>query len=146
VTIRGPLAVVLLVVLALSLALNFAGIGFAAARYMALRQGPSVERLVELGVRSFPPEIRRRILSEAIGERGDLRDALTGLGAARQQLFSALKADPYDQAAVDAAAAAVQEKTVALEKLGHGILSRAVAGVPADVRAKIVMPRAFAAP
>jgi hypothetical protein len=56
-------------------------------------------------------------------------------------MFEAMRADPFDAAALDAAYANLRDKTAALQEAGQQIVAEAVAGAPADVRARIRPPR-----
>jgi hypothetical protein len=138
--IRGRLAIVLLTVLVLSLAVNFVVAGFVIARSLGLgRLGP-VEQIVAIGARAFPGEIRRAIVAEALGDGAALRDDLAELRAARQRAFDAMRAEPFDRAALDAAFAEVRARTDRLQTTGQGIVADAVAAAPAEVRREIVAP------
>jgi hypothetical protein len=141
-TIRGPFAVVILIVLFLSLAANFLILGFAAARIGDLRQG-AIERIIAVGARGFPKEIRAAIIAKAAAERDPLRAAFADLRAARQRMFAAMRAEPFDAAALSAAFADVRAKTSALQALGQDILGEAVAAAPADARAEIKLGRGW---
>jgi len=139
-TIRGPWAIALVVVLAVSLAANFIVAGFAAARLSGFGPGGALENLVALGIRSYPPEIRRAILGEALSDRSDLRAGLDAIRAAREKMFAAMRAEPFDAAALDQAFAEVRQKTAALQQVGQGIVGRAVAAASPEVRARITAP------
>ncbi len=138
-TIRGPLAVIILAVAVLSLAANFVILGFAAGRIGDLRGG-AIERIVALGARGFPKEIRGAIVDKALAERSDLRAAFADVRAARQRMFEAMRAEPFDEAALETAFAEVRERTAALQALGQGIVGDAVAAAPAGARAEIKAP------
>ncbi len=136
-TIRSPLAIVLLVALGLSLAVNLVIAGYAVARFAAPRQAVLIEQLVALGTRAFPPEIRRAVVAEALGRGTELRTAIAGFREARQKVLAAMKAEPYDQGALDAAFGEVRDKLTALQILGQDIVSAAMRTVTPEARAKI---------
>jgi uncharacterized membrane protein len=143
VTIRGPLAITLFAALILSVAVNLAVAGFVVAR---LHDGPpppgsEVERIVSMGTRGFPPEIQKAIADGAKAKRDEIRQRLDDVQAARRQMFEAMRADPFDAAALDAAYANLRDKTTVLQEAGQQIVAQAVAGAPADVRARIKPPR-----
>ncbi len=123
--------------LALSLAANFLVIGFAAARIADVRGTGPIERIIALGMRPYPPEIRRAILAEALSERVGLRAALTDFRTARQKLFATMKADPFDRVALNAAFADVRAKTDALEEIGQTVLTAAITSATPAARAAI---------
>lgn len=136
-TIKGPLAIVLLAILGLSLAVNLVIAGYAVARYAAPRQAVLIEQLVTLGTRAFPPEIRRAVIAEALGRGRDLRTAIAGFREARQDVLAAMKAEPYDQAGLDTAFAEVRERLGTLQLLGQEIVSSAIRSATPEARAKI---------
>ncbi|MEO8668514.1 MAG: periplasmic heavy metal sensor [Bauldia sp.] len=138
-TVRGPFAIILVVVAALSLATNFLILGFVAARVSDFRHG-AVERLVAIGARSFPGKIRDAIIAEAAEEKGPLRAALFDLRTARQTMFAAMRAEPFDPAALDRAFADVRAKTATLQSLGQALVGEAVAAAPPGVRQQIEPP------
>jgi uncharacterized membrane protein len=139
-TIRTPLAIFLAVLLVISLAANLLVLGFAAARYGQFRQGDVLERIIALGVRGFPAEIRREITASLARERPELRAALDDVQEARRHMFEVMKAEPFDRAALDAAFADVRAKTEALQERGQDLLGDAVEQAPSEARAKIEPP------
>jgi uncharacterized membrane protein len=142
-TIRGPLAIILLVVVILSLAANFLVFGFVAARLSDIRQG-NIERIIALGLRGMPAEIRRAAAAEAVEDRAELRQAFADLQAARRNMYAAMRAEPFDQAALDAAMAEVRSRTTAIQGMGQGLIAKAVAQASPQARAAIELPRGLA--
>ena len=140
-TIRGPFAIILLVVLVLSLAANFIVAGFAAARFAYPRHGGEIERIVAIGIRAFPPELRRSITQATSAERERMRSALDAIREARRTMFEAMRGEPFDGTALNAAFADVRAKTVALQEIGQEIVARAVAEASPETRARIRPPR-----
>src|SRR5262245_19256918 len=136
-TLSRPLAIVLGLVLLLSLAANFFIIGFAAARIADFRGTSAVERIVSLGIRPYPPEIKRVILAEALSEGTGLRAALADFRMARQKLFAAMKTEPFDRASLAAAFDEVHAKTDALQAIGKRVLTEAIAAASPAARAAI---------
>lgn len=141
-TIRGPFAIALLVVLGLSLAANLVVLGFAASRVGSIRMG-GLDRVVALGLRGYPQEIRRAIAADALVEREAFAKAIGDFSAARMRAFEAMRAEPFDPAALAAAFAEMREKTAVLQQLGHGAIGKAIAAAPPDEREKIKPPRAL---
>jgi uncharacterized membrane protein len=140
-TIRGPFAFVIVGVLVLSLAANFLVLGFAAARYHNFDEGAAIERIVSLGTRAFPRELRRQI-GDALGQhRGELRGALRDVQEARRHMLEVMAADPFDRAALDAAFADVRAKTDTLQRLGQELVGDVVAEATPDERSEIRPPR-----
>ena len=114
--------------------------GFIAARFMAPGRGLVLEQLVNLGARTFPAEIRRAIVADAIREGGTLTQAVADFRAARQKAFAIMRTDPLDRAALDAALAEVRAKTDALQTVGQAIVTRAVEQASPEARAAIGSP------
>lgn len=142
-TISRPWAVTLFVVLFVSVAANLVIAGFAASRFHGPpRGGPGfIERIVAIGIRAFPPQIQADIQQRADAEREVLRARIDAVEAARMQMLEAMRADPFDAAALDAAFADVRLRIGELQAAGQLIVGDAVAVAPADVRIKIRMNR-----
>lgn len=141
-TIGRPWAIAILILLFLSVASNLVIAGFALSRF-----GPKpprdnlIERIVAIGIRAFPPPLQDTIQESVRAERDQLRARLDAVQAARMQMFEAMRADPFDPAALDAAFADFRARTGDLQQAGQAIVGTAVAGAPADVRANIRPPR-----
>jgi uncharacterized membrane protein len=140
-TIRGVFAYVLIGLLILSLAANFLILGFAAARYHGFDDAGAVDRIVELGARAFPRELRREISAELRHNRGEMRAALRDLGEARREMYRQMAADPLDRGALNAAFAEVRAKTGELQRLGQEAVEEVLINTPADERANIRPPK-----
>jgi hypothetical protein len=142
VTIRGPFAATLLALLFLSLATNLLIAGFAVGRVAGPRPpGSDIERLVTMGMRDFPPEIRRSVMELARDNRNQFRTKVNDVEAARQRLFEAMRAEPLDRTALNAAFADLRKKTDDLQQAGQDLLVGAIADTPPDVRRHIKPPR-----
>jgi uncharacterized membrane protein len=139
-TIRTPLAILLAVLLVVSLAANFLVLGFAAGRYGQFRQGDFLQRVIALGIRSFPGDIRRDITASLVRDRPELGAALEELQDARRRMFEIMKAEPFDRAALDAAFADIRAKTEALQARGQDLLGDAVEQASPEARAEITLP------
>lgn len=140
-TIRRPLAIALLAVLVLSVGINLVIAGFAAARIFGPRPGGEIERIVALGIRAFPPEIREAIAQSTRQQRDKFRALIDDTRGARMRMFEAMRASPFDRAKLEAAYAELRAKTNEVQALGQGIVAEAVAQAPPDVRARIRPPR-----
>lgn len=142
-TIGKPWAIAIFAVLFLSLAANFVVAGFAAARFRGPPPGgPNfIERIVAIGIRAFPPPIQSAIQQRSEAERDQLRRLVEGVQDARMRMFEAMRADPFDAAALDAAFAEMRARVSELQQAGQEIVGAAVAGAPADVRIKIRLGR-----
>jgi uncharacterized membrane protein len=142
VTIRGPFAVVLLLLLFVSLAGNFLVAGFVAARVNVPRPPAvaDVDRVLANAVRGFPTELQRAIADAGRTSRPQLRTRLDAVQKARQEMFDAMRAQPFDPAALDAAFTDYRSSTAALQKVGEDLVAKAIANVPPDVRRKIKPP------
>ncbi len=146
-TIRGPFAVTLLVVLFVSLAANLVIAGFTVARFA--NGGPpgfgggaaDLDRLVTLGIGAFPPEIQDDIRQRVQEERPKFRDYLMGLRQTRQEMFDAMRARDFNRKALDHAFADLRDELNGMQIIGQNIMADAVAAAPPDVRARIRPPR-----
>lgn len=140
-TIRTPLVIFLAALLIVSLAVNFLVLGFAAARYGQFRQGGDIlERVIALGARSFPADIRREITASLARERPELRAALRDVQEARRRMFEIMRTEPFDRAALDAAFADVRAKTEALQERGQALLGDAIEQASPEARSEIEPP------
>lgn len=141
-TIRGPFAVTLLVLLFLSLAANLLIAGFAVGRVAGPRPpGGDIERLVTMGMGDFPPEIRRDVMARARDNRSQFRAKVNDVEVARQRMFQAMRAEPLDRKALEAAFADLRQKTNELQLAGQELVAGALADSPPDVRRHIRPPR-----
>jgi hypothetical protein len=144
VTIRGPLAIVLLIALLLSIAVNLTVAGFAFGRFSGFRPGGGgggeIDRLVQFGVRAFPSEIQNSIMDGAKKRNEEIRTKLDAVQAARRQMFAAMRADPFDPAALEQAYADMRARSTELQQIGQEIMLDAVENASPDVRAKIKPP------
>ncbi len=139
--IRGPYAAVVLLLLFVSLAANLMIAGFVAARVNGPRPQSDIDRLVALGVRSFPPEIQRAVAEQTRQKRADLRARLMDVEAARRTMYDAMRAQPFDQTALEAAFADVRTKTDALQEASQSLVAGAIAQASPETRRRIKPPR-----
>lgn len=138
--IRGRTATVLLVVLVISLALNFFAGGLVVAGLRVQRAVAAFDRTIAGFGERFPPEIRRAVAGELIAAREAVFKALDELRAARADMFAAMQATPFDRARLDRAMEQVRAKTTALQVLGQAALAAAIAAAPPDSRVRIKPP------
>jgi hypothetical protein len=144
VTIRGPLAAVLLVALLVSVGVNLTIAGFAFGRFAGPRGGGGgpgeIDRLVMFGIRAFPDEIQKSIMDGAKTRDAEIRAKFDAVQAARRHMLETMRANPFDPAALDQAYADMRARTGELQQIGQQIMLDAVEHAPADVRAKIRTP------
>ena len=117
-----------LVVLALSLALNFFFIGYAAH---GLRQAAVARGLLAEVAGAYSPEVRKEFRAVMRDNRARTFEALRQLRAARADLTAAEKAQPFDEAAVRQAMAAVRAATTNLQATVQDYLLAAMKNVKA---------------
>ncbi|CAN7510158.1 periplasmic heavy metal sensor [Mesorhizobium caraganae] len=117
-----------LVLLALSLALNFFLVGYAVH---GLRQGAAARVLLSEIASSYPPEVRKEFRGVLRDNRARTFQALRELRAARANLAAAQKATPFDEAAVKDAMAAVRTATTSLQATMQDYLLMALKNVNA---------------
>lgn len=137
-TLRGSWAIGVLVALAVSLAVNFTLGGFVSARLLGPHPPPrSGGFSMMMGSdRAYPKEMRDALRRELFDDPS-LKEHIRALRTARTEMFAAMRADPYDPAALKAALDEIQANTTALQSAGHAALERIVAETPASVRAEI---------
>jgi len=140
-TIRGPFAAVLALLLFVSLALNFIIAGFTLARIAGPRPAGDIDRILAIGARDYPPEIRQAIGERLRDGRDQFRIRIGAIEAARKRMYDAMRAQPFDEAALEAAFADLRAETEALQRAGQDVIAGAVAGAPPEVRRGIRPPR-----
>lgn len=142
-TIGRPWAIALLTLLFLSVASNLLVAGFVISRFGPPRppRDSMIERIVAIGIRAFPPPIQDRIEKGSRDHREELRARLGAVQEARLKMFEAMRADPFDQPALDQAFADFRARTSELQQAGQTIVGGAVAGEPYEVRVEIKPPR-----
>ncbi|MBZ9683557.1 MULTISPECIES: periplasmic heavy metal sensor [unclassified Mesorhizobium] len=117
-----------LVLLALSLAVNFFLVGYA---MYGLRQGAAAGVLLSEIASNYPPEVRNEFRSVLRDNRARTFQALRDLRSARANLAAAQKATPFDEAAVKDAMAAVRSATTNLQATMQEYLLTALKNVNA---------------
>ena len=139
-TIRGPLAWILAIVLLLSLAINVLIAGFVLARVHGGPDGDDVQHIVRLIVRPYPPEIRHAVMDEAQAHREELLGKLNAMRAARREAFEASRAEPFDPARLDAAYADMRTAAGAVQEIIHRIETDAISRASPAARQQIRPP------
>ncbi|PBB67181.1 hypothetical protein CK228_18550 [Mesorhizobium sp. WSM4312] len=117
-----------LVVLALSLALNFFFIGYATH---GLRQAAVARGLLAEVAGAYSPEVRKEFRAVMRDNRARTFEALRQLRAARADLAAAEQARPFDEAAVRQAMVAVRAATTNLQATVQDYLLAAMKNVNA---------------
>jgi uncharacterized membrane protein len=116
--------------------------GFVVSRFTGPGPGGGeIDRIVALGIRAFPREIQGEIRNQVRDHRGELRAGIEAVQGARQRMFAAMRANPFDRAALDQAFADVRTTTNDVQTIGQTIVADAIAHAPPDVRARIRPPR-----
>ena len=80
-------------------------------------------------------------MKQADSKRDEMRARLGDIQAARQRMFEAMRADPFDRRRSKSAYADVRTRTNELQQAGQEIMLDAVANAPPDVRSQIRPPR-----
>ena len=127
-TKRSWIWAAVLVLLGLSLALNFFFIGYAAH---GLRQAAGARGLIAEIAGAYSPEVRMEFRSVMRDNRERTFAALRDLREARANLAAAEKAKPFDEAAVKQAMAAVRTATTNLQATVQDYLLTAIRNVNA---------------
>lgn len=117
-----------LVLLALSLAVNFFLVGYA---MHGLRQGATARVLLSEIASSYPPEVKKEFRGILRDNRSRTFQALRDLRSARANLAAAQTAKPFDEAAVKDAMAAVRSATTNLQATMQDYLLTALRNVNA---------------
>jgi hypothetical protein len=140
-TISRPWAIALFAVLFLSVAANLVVAGFAASRFQGPPGSRFVERIVAIGIRAFPPPLQEDIQRRAEVEREELMRRVRAVQEARATMIEAMRADPFDAEALDAAFAEVRQRVVEMQEAGQRIVGEAIAIAPPDQRMQIRLRR-----
>jgi hypothetical protein len=140
-TLSGRGAVAVVAALVLSLALNAAWMGYLGSTLFRDRgRGFPAERLVALGARSLPEPLRERIAAELEPHGAELRSAFRDVRDARRAVFEAMRAEPFDRAAVEAAFADLRAKLAAVAAIGQTAMLAALEEATPEMRADIKVP------
>jgi len=135
-------AIAIFAVLFLSVAANLVIAGFAASRFGGPPRHPDlIERIVAIGIRAFPPAIRSGIQLRSEARREELRVLIDSVQDSRMRMVDAMRANPFDAAALEAAFADMRVRVTDLQAAGQIIVGEAVAAAPADARAQIRLGR-----
>ena len=140
-TIGGRFGTALLLILGLSLAANFVVAGFIAARFAGPSPPGEIERVVAIGMRAFPKELREAIDRRVRQERDQLRRHYDALRDARQRMIAAMRSEPFDPVALEAAYADVRDQTIELQAIGQNMVAEALAQASPQTRRKILLRR-----
>lgn len=125
---RSCIWTAVLVVLALSLALNFFFVGYAAH---GLRQAAVARGLLAEVAGAYSPEVRKEFRTVMRDNRARTFEALRQLRTARADLAAAEKAQPFNEAAVRHAMAEVRAATTNLQATVQDYLLAAMKNVNA---------------
>jgi Heavy-metal resistance len=141
VIIRGPLAIVFAVVLLLSVATNLVIAGFVVARLHGPPPGgDEIGRIITMGIRAFPSELQGPIVASAHARGDEMKAKIEAVKQARQKIFDAMRADPFDRAALEAAYAELRASTTDLQQVGQQLTLDALANAPVELRQRIRPP------
>ncbi|MBZ0218523.1 MAG: periplasmic heavy metal sensor [Fimbriimonadaceae bacterium] len=138
-TIRGKWSVALLAVLVLSLTFNLFVAGFAFSRFQQFKHGhrPGIERMFGAYMTRFPPEIRHGLRAEMETRRPELLREMTALHEARANMLELMRADPLDNAALEAAMSDVGDRARRIREIGQGAVRQVIENTAPEVRAQI---------
>lgn len=133
------------IALAVSLALNLAVIGMIAGAFLGTgamgERGGSQQALRALGLGPFARalsrqdrmELRGRILSSGV----ELREERRAIGRSLRAVEAALRAEPFDRAAVEEAFTRSRGLVVSLQEMGHAALLDQIETMDAAERAAL---------
>jgi uncharacterized membrane protein len=134
-------SIALLVVLGLSLAVNFFVFGFVAAGGWHHRSSRVEHYAAIAGLGRAPPPLRHRVEAALRDHHNETHDALQAVRAARRDIRAAMRAEPFDRAKLNAAFGTLRERVDKLQELIFGAVGDAIAATPAAERAQIRPPR-----
>lgn len=137
-TIRGKWAASLVVVLVLSLALNLFVAGFAASRWHGPGRSGAIEHMIGAFVTRMPRELRHLVRDELHDVKPELRREFGDLMQARQRMFSLMRAEPLDDAALEAAMSDVRRELNDVQAVGQQAVLAAIKRADPAVRAEIL--------
>lgn len=123
--------------LALSLCANLFFAGF---HLMPWKHGPydRIDRLAAIAaVSNVPPEVDDILRAELEKERPQIRETFRAMRDSRRAARDAMRADPFDPAALDRAYIEMRARSDAFQTLVHATAARAIAQAPAAARAEI---------
>lgn len=136
-TLTGRPAIAALAVLALSLMVNCVLIGFLVARSTERPRPAPAERISVVGTRLLPPPLRAEVSDRLKSDAPNLKAAVASVRQARQAVIAAMRAEPYDRAAVASALATLRQRINALSELGDAAILDTLDGASPDLRARI---------
>jgi len=135
-TIQGRWAWVLIIVMFLSLGVNFFVLGFATSRGFLARPFRSPSSVVSL-LEDFPPELRRDIARQLWRDRSSFRESVDQLRDKRRQIAEAFRQPIVDENRIRALMGEVRELTGRLQERAQENLLSAVSQLPPEERQRI---------
>lgn len=124
--------------LALSLAVNLAGVGFLLASDDRGKPRRTVDDTIEFVSKRYPAAVGDAVRAQLETRRAELGRTLGEMQAARRATREAIAADPPDPAKLEGAFETSREKSANFQKVIHGAIVQAVPALPLDERAKVV--------
>ena len=138
-TLSGRAATATLVALVLSVCLNVFVAGLVAGRITG--GGAATDQAAGAGLAQFmatvPAEARPAIRRALRDNRRGLQGLVAEVREARREAAAMVAREPFDPAAVEAALAAVRDRSQALQAALHGIIAEALEELPPEVRAEM---------
>lgn len=129
-------------VLVVSLLINLFIAGFVLTRWAFWEHEPWLGRIYAIAAVGHPPQvIREKMDVELRADDGSIRGAIDSVRDARREVRSAMRADPFDAAALDKAYADLRARSTDLQTAVHRATARAIAASPTEERAKIEVRR-----
>jgi uncharacterized membrane protein len=84
-----------------------------------------------------PKEVTDLVEADLLADRAPIHAAFMDMRDSRRKVREAMRAEPFDAAALDAAFAELRAKSSTLQETVHRAVARGVAAAPAEARAKI---------
>lgn len=125
----------LIAALIVSISINVFGLAWLVGRFDHEHRRPrgpdwGLERFAD----TLPKEARDLLKERFKAEKPAFRREFEAIREAREEVARQIKADPIDEAALEAALATLRERFAAVQIMAHAIIARTVAELPPEVR------------
>lgn len=136
------------VTLSVLLAVSLCGNAFLAGVVLSRPKGPPPMNEMSMGgrpgginprefVRELPPEVREQVMAAFHNGSGEILQGMRGVMQSRRATIDALKAEPYDEAALLSALEAQRQAQLAVQANVHTKLVSVISQLEPEQRAKL---------
>jgi len=134
-------SIAVLVVLAVSLAINFFLGGFVVRGGGRMDDGRFARAAAIAGLGRAPAALRHRVEATLAKHHDDIHKAIEAVRVARRNVRDSMRAEPFDRAKLDGAFAALRTQVDKMQEVIHAAVGDAIAASPGAERAQIKPPR-----